>query len=82
MQDIIDAIRYVPAYNGDQIRARVLLIHGLQGNRAPLEHAEKLKGALAKTGQKSGMDPGAPRREWLLHTKEEPEVPGRPASMP
>jgi dipeptidyl aminopeptidase/acylaminoacyl peptidase len=57
VQDIIDAIRYVPAYNGDQIRARVLLIHGLQGNRAPLEHAEKLKGALAKTGQKSGMEP-------------------------
>jgi hypothetical protein len=28
------------------------------------------------------MEPGAPRRAWLLHTKEEPEVPGRPASMP
>jgi dipeptidyl aminopeptidase/acylaminoacyl peptidase len=40
-----------PVYNADQIRARVLLIHGLQDNRAPLEHAEKLKAALTKAGQ-------------------------------
>jgi dipeptidyl aminopeptidase/acylaminoacyl peptidase len=61
VQDIIDATRYVPAYNADQIRAGVLLIHGLQGNRAPLEHAEKLKGALAKAGQSP---------EWILEPRE------------
>ncbi len=89
-----------PAYNADQIRARVLLIHGLQDNRAPLEHAEKLKGALTKAGQSPEWilepreghgfyDEDARERmysrllEFLKeNTKEEPEVPGRPASMP
>ena len=78
----------------------VLLIHGLQDNRAPLEHAEELKGALTKAGQSPEWilepreghgfyDEDARERmysrllEFLKeNTKEEPEVPGRPASMP
>lgn len=38
-----------PAYNAAQIRAAVLLIHGLQDHRAPVEHAEKLKKALTES---------------------------------
>jgi dipeptidyl aminopeptidase/acylaminoacyl peptidase len=50
-----------PAHNVDKLRARVLLIHGKKDQRAPIEHAERLKDALEEKGR-------AP--EWIVESKE------------
>jgi acetyl esterase/lipase len=39
-----------PVYNADKLKARVLLIHGKQDRRAPIEHAERLRDALTAAG--------------------------------
>jgi dipeptidyl aminopeptidase/acylaminoacyl peptidase len=53
--------RASPVYNPDKIQARVFLIHGKKDNRAPLEHAERLKKSLEAIGR--------PVR-WLIEPKE------------
>jgi dipeptidyl aminopeptidase/acylaminoacyl peptidase len=50
-----------PARHADQIAARVLLIHGGKDQRAPIEHAEALRDALAARGKPP---------EWLVESKE------------
>ncbi|HZX95922.1 MAG TPA: prolyl oligopeptidase family serine peptidase [Myxococcales bacterium] len=50
-----------PVRHADKIKARVFLIHGKQDNRAPIEHAERLRDAL----RAQGHDP-----EWLVESKE------------
>jgi dipeptidyl aminopeptidase/acylaminoacyl peptidase len=50
-----------PVYNVDKLKAPVLLIHGEDDQRAPIEHAEKLRKALDKKGHPY---------EWLVKDKE------------
>ncbi len=50
-----------PVRHADQIAARVLLIHGKKDERAPIEHAEALRDALAARGKPP---------EWLVESKE------------
>jgi len=50
-----------PVYNADKLKAKVLLIHGKQDRRAPIEHAERMKKAL----EDAGAQP-----EWLVEQKE------------
>jgi dipeptidyl aminopeptidase/acylaminoacyl peptidase len=45
-----------PVYNAEKIKAAVLLIHGKEDERAPFEHAKRMREAL----QKAGNPP-----EWL-----------------
>jgi dipeptidyl aminopeptidase/acylaminoacyl peptidase len=40
-----------PALNADAIRARVLLVHGEQDRRAPIEQAERMRDALRARGK-------------------------------
>jgi dipeptidyl aminopeptidase/acylaminoacyl peptidase len=42
--------RRSPAYNADKIRAKVLLLHGKIDERAPYEHAKRMRDALEKAG--------------------------------
>jgi dipeptidyl aminopeptidase/acylaminoacyl peptidase len=49
-----------PVYNADRIKARVLLIHGEEDKRAPVEHAERLRKSLARAG----------KTVWLVEPKE------------
>jgi dipeptidyl aminopeptidase/acylaminoacyl peptidase len=53
--------RVSPVYNADRLAARVLLIHGGRDRTAPIEHAERLRKALAEKGR-------AP--EWLVEPRE------------
>jgi dipeptidyl aminopeptidase/acylaminoacyl peptidase len=53
--------RASPAHHADQIAARVLLMHGAKDERAPIEHAEALRDALAALGKPPG---------WLVESKE------------
>lgn len=39
-----------PVYNADKIKAKVLLIHGEDDERAPIGHAKRLRDALTKAG--------------------------------
>lgn len=50
-----------PAFHADEIKARVLLIHGRADRRVPIEQAERLREAL----EKSGNPP-----EWLVEPLE------------
>jgi dipeptidyl aminopeptidase/acylaminoacyl peptidase len=50
-----------PALNADAIRARVLLIHGEQDRRAPIEQAERMRDALLARGMPA---------EWLVEPRE------------
>lgn len=50
-----------PVYHVDQLKAPVLIIHGEEDERAPIEHAEKLKEALDKHNHPY---------EWLVKDKE------------
>ncbi|MCA1826509.1 MAG: alpha/beta hydrolase family protein [Myxococcales bacterium] len=50
-----------PVYHADQIAARVFLIHGRKDERAPFEHAEALRDALAARSRPP---------EWLVEPKE------------
>lgn len=42
---------YSPVYHADKLKANVLLMHGKQDERAPLEHAIKLQDALKSAGK-------------------------------
>ncbi len=48
--DIDDLKRRSPVYNADKIRAAVLLLHGKDDERAPIEHANRMRAALEKAG--------------------------------
>jgi dipeptidyl aminopeptidase/acylaminoacyl peptidase len=48
--DIDDLKRRSPVYNADKIRAAVLLLHGKVDQRAPFEHAKRMREALEKAG--------------------------------
>lgn len=50
-----------PVYHVDKLKAPVLLIHGKEDQRAPIEHAEKLRKALDKKNHPY---------EWLVKDKE------------
>ena len=50
-----------PAYNAEKIRIPVMLIHGKDDERAPFEHAQRMRAAL----QKAGNPP-----EWITETGE------------
>ncbi|MEO8062378.1 MAG: S9 family peptidase [Pseudomonadota bacterium] len=39
-----------PVYNADKIKAKVMLIHGREDERAPFEHAKRMRAALQKAG--------------------------------
>lgn len=54
-------IEQSPVYNVDKLKAAVLLIHGEDDERAPIEHAEKLRDAL---------DANDHPYEWLIKNKE------------
>jgi dipeptidyl aminopeptidase/acylaminoacyl peptidase len=48
--DMEDLKRRSPVYNADKIHAAVLLLHGKDDRRAPLEHAKRMRAALEKAG--------------------------------
>jgi dipeptidyl aminopeptidase/acylaminoacyl peptidase len=50
-----------PVYNADKIRIPVLLLHGEDDERAPFEHAKRLRAALEKAGNKP---------EWFVEDAE------------
>jgi dipeptidyl aminopeptidase/acylaminoacyl peptidase len=50
-----------PAFNADRIKIPVMLIHGKDDQRAPFEHAQRMRAAL----QKAGNPP-----EWISETGE------------
>jgi dipeptidyl aminopeptidase/acylaminoacyl peptidase len=50
-----------PVRHAAEIAARVLLVHGKRDQRAPIEHAESLRDALAARGKQP---------EWLVEAKE------------
>ena len=57
-----DALKkFSPSWNVDKLRAKVFLIHGKKDQRAPFEHAERLRKAL----QDRGIEP-----EWLVEGRE------------
>ncbi|MFT4925824.1 MAG: dipeptidyl aminopeptidase/acylaminoacyl peptidase [Phenylobacterium sp.] len=51
-EDQADLKRRSPAYNVDKIKAKVLLIHGAQDERAPMAQVEFLMAAFDKIGKK------------------------------
>ncbi len=53
--------RASPVHNAEKVKARVLLVHGDEDRRAPIEHAERLRKALEKSG-----NPPA----WLVEPRE------------
>lgn len=48
--DIEELKRRSPVYNADKIRVPVLLLHGKVDERAPYEHAKRMRAALGKVG--------------------------------
>ncbi|HET8539390.1 MAG TPA: alpha/beta fold hydrolase [Anaeromyxobacter sp.] len=50
-----------PVYNANKLRARVLLVHGEEDQRAPLAHAERMRKALVEAGRPPG---------WLVEPRE------------
>lgn len=48
--DMEELKRRSPVYNADKIRAAVLLLHGKIDERAPFEHAKRMREALEKAG--------------------------------
>jgi dipeptidyl aminopeptidase/acylaminoacyl peptidase len=45
-----DLKRRSPVYNADKIHTAVMLLHGKDDERAPIEHAERMRDALRKAG--------------------------------
>ncbi len=50
-----------PVFHADALRARVLLVHGEQDERAPIAHAEEMRKALTEAGHPP---------EWLVEPRE------------
>lgn len=48
--DVEELKRRSPVYNADRIRVPVLLLHGKEDERAPYEHAKRLREALTRAG--------------------------------
>jgi dipeptidyl aminopeptidase/acylaminoacyl peptidase len=48
--DMDELERRSPVYNADRIRVPVLLLHGKADERAPYEHAKRMRAALKKAG--------------------------------
>jgi dipeptidyl aminopeptidase/acylaminoacyl peptidase len=48
--DMDELKRRSPVYNADKIHAAVLLLHGKDDQRVPIEHAYRMKAALEKAG--------------------------------
>lgn len=48
--DMEDLKRRSPVYNADKIKVPVLLLHGKDDERAPIEHANRMRAALEKAG--------------------------------
>ena len=48
--DMEELRRRSPVYNADKIHAAVLLLHGQNDQRAPIEHANRMRAALEKAG--------------------------------
>ncbi len=53
--------RASPVHNAEKVRVPVLLVHGKEDRRAPIEHAELLRKALERTGNAPG---------WLVEDRE------------
>jgi len=53
--------RRSPVYNAEKIKAAVMLIHGAQDQRAPIQHATKMRAALERVGNPP---------EWLTENGE------------
>jgi len=53
--------RRSPVYNAEKIKAAVMLIHGAQDQRAPIQHATKMRAALERVGNPP---------EWLTESGE------------
>lgn len=51
-EDKVDLEQRSPSYNADKIKADILLIHGKQDNRAPIEQVESLMSAMDKHNKK------------------------------
>jgi dipeptidyl aminopeptidase/acylaminoacyl peptidase len=49
-RDEADLRERSPVYNAEKIKAAVLLIHGKEDERAPFEHAKRMREALEKAG--------------------------------
>jgi dipeptidyl aminopeptidase/acylaminoacyl peptidase len=49
--DVKELKRRSPVYNAEKIRAPVMLLHGKDDQRAPLEHALRMRAALEKAGR-------------------------------
>jgi dipeptidyl aminopeptidase/acylaminoacyl peptidase len=60
--DVEDMRRRSPVYNADKIKVPVMLVHGEEDVRAPLEHAKRMRAALEKAGN-------AP--VWIVESGEE-----------
>jgi dienelactone hydrolase len=60
-QDLATLKAGSPVYNAEKIKARVLLVHGQQDERAPIDHAERLRKSLTRAGKSV---------EWLVESKE------------
>jgi dipeptidyl aminopeptidase/acylaminoacyl peptidase len=48
--DVNDMRQRSPVYNADKIKAAILLVHGKDDQRAPFEHAKRMRAALEKAG--------------------------------
>lgn len=59
--DIAQQHAQSPVYHADKLKAPILIIHGEDDKRAPLEHAEKLREALEEHNKPY---------EWLIKDKE------------
>jgi dipeptidyl aminopeptidase/acylaminoacyl peptidase len=85
-----------PVHDAEKLRARVLLVHGEEDERAPLAHAEKLRDALAAEGRPPAWlvepreghgfyDEGARERMWarvIAFLKESTPAPAAAAAAP
>ena len=60
-EDMADLRARSPVYNAKAIKAKVLLIHGGDDVRAPLEHAKRMREALIAAGNPP---------EWILRGAE------------
>ena len=53
--DVEELKRRSPVYSADKIKARVMLLHGKLDERAPFEHAVRMRDALIKAGNRPEM---------------------------
>jgi dipeptidyl aminopeptidase/acylaminoacyl peptidase len=61
-EDMEDLRARSPVYNAKSIQAKVMLLHGSDDDRAPLEHAERMRKALTNAGNPP---------EWIIKGSED-----------